>query len=146
MKEKIKYAGAMLICFIAVLFIRMPVMADDGVPETAWRDNAAADFAGGSGTEADPYQITDGAQLAKIAKDVENGTVYKDAYFRLENDIDLSAHRWNPIGVYKWYEGGATENKTFAGFLDGNGKTIKGLIVDERTEKKQCGTFWEYKR
>lgn len=141
MKEKIKYAGAMLICFIAVLFIRMPVMADDGVPETAWRDNAAADFAGGSGTEADPYQITDGAQLAKIAKDVENGTVYKDAYFRLENDIDLSAHRWNPIGVYKWYEGGATENKTFAGFLDGNGKTIKGLIVDERTDKNSAGLF-----
>ena len=141
MKEKIKYAGAMLICFIAVLFIRMPVMADDGVPETAWRDNAAADFAGGSGTEADPYQITDGAQLAKIVKDVENGTVYKDAYFRLENDIDLSAHRWNPIGVYKWYEGGATENKTFAGFLDGNGKTIKGLIVDERIDKNSAGLF-----
>ena len=141
MKEKIKYAGAMLICFIAVLFIRMPVMADDGVPETAWRDNAATDFAGGSGTEADPYQITDGAQLAKIAKDVENGTVYKDAYFRLENDIDLSAHRWNPIGVYKWYEGGATENKTFAGFLDGNGKTIKGLIVDERIDKNSAGLF-----
>lgn len=64
-------------------------MADDGVPETAWRDNAATDFAGGSGTEADPYRIEDGAQLAKIAKDVEdNVTVYKDAYFRLENDID----------------------------------------------------------
>ena len=141
MKEKIKYAGAMLICFIAVLFIRMPVMADDGVPATAWRDNAAADFAGGSGTETDPYRITDGAQLAKIAKDVENGTVYKDAYFRLENDIDLSAHRWNPIGVYKWYEGGATEDKTFAGFLDGNGKTITGLIVDERTEKNRAGLF-----
>ena len=116
-------------------------MADDGVPETAWRDNAAADFAGGSGTEADPYQITDGAQLAKIAKDVENGTVYKDAYFRLENDIDLSAHRWNPIGVWKWYENGASENKTFAGFLDGNGKTITGLIVDERTEKNSAGLF-----
>lgn len=143
MKEKIKYAGAMLICFIAVLFIRMPVMADDGVPATAWRDNAAADFAGGSGTEADPYQITDGAQLAKIAKDVENGTVYKDAYFRLENDIDLSAHRWNPIGVYKWYEDGTTEDRLFAGFLDGNGKTITGLIVDERTEKNRAGLFWQ---
>lgn len=142
MKEKIKYAGAMLICFIAVLFIRMPVMADDGVPATAWRDYAAADFAGGSGTEADPYQIEDGAQLAKIAKDVEdNVTVYKDAYFRLENDIDLSAHRWNPIGVYKWYEGGATEDRMFAGFLDGNGKTITGLIVDERTEKNRAGLF-----
>ena len=141
MKEKIKYAGAMLICFFAVLFIRMPVMADDGVPATAWRDNAAADFAGGSGTEADPYQITDGAQLAKIAKDVENGTVYKDAYFRLENDIDLSAHRWNPIGVYKWYEDGTTEDRLFAGFLDGNGKTITGLIVDERTEKNRAGLF-----
>ena len=73
MKEKIKYAGAMLICFIAVLFIRMPVMADDGVPATAWRDYAAADFAGGSGTETDPYRITDGAQLAKIAKAYHEG-------------------------------------------------------------------------
>ena len=140
MKEKIKYAGAMLICFIAVLFIRMPVMADDGVPETAWRDNAAADFAGGSGTETDPYRITDGAQLAKIAKDVENRNVYENAYFRLENDIDLSAHRWNPIGVYKCY-GDTTDNRMFAGFLDGNGKTITGLIVDERTEKNRAGLF-----
>ena len=142
MKEKIKYVGAMLICFIAVLFMQMPVLADDGVPATAWRDNAAAAFAGGSGTAADPYLITDGAQLAKVAKDVEdNVTVYKDVYFRLENDIDLSAHRWNPIGVWKWYENGASENKTFAVFLDGNGKTITGLIVDERTEKNSAGLF-----
>lgn len=142
MKEKIKHVGAMLICFIAVLFMQMPVLADDGVPATAWRDNAAAAFAGGSGTAADPYLITDGAQLAKVAKDVEdNVTVYKDVYFRLENDIDLSAHRWNPIGVWKWYENGASENKTFAGFLDGNGKTITGLIVDERTEKNSAGLF-----
>ena len=142
MKEKIKYVGAMLICFIAVLFMQMPVLADDGVPATAWRDNAAAAFAGGSGTAADPYLITDGAQLAKVAKDVEdNVTVYKDVYFGLENDIDLSAHRWNPIGVWKWYENGASENKTFAGFLDGNGKTITGLIVDERTEKNSAGLF-----
>ena len=142
MKEKIKYVGAMLICFIAVLFMQMPVLADDEVPVTAWRDNAAATFAGGSGTEADPYLITDGAQLAKVAKDVEdNVTAYKDVYFKLENDIDLSAHRWNPIGVWKWYENGPSENKTFAGFLDGNGKTITGLIVDERTEKNSAGLF-----
>lgn len=142
MKEKIKYVGAMLICFIAVLFMQMPVHADDEVPATAWRDNAATEFAGGSGTATDPYLITDGAQLAKVAKDVEdNVTVYKDVYFRLENDIDLSAHRWNPIGVWKWYENGASENKTFAGFLDGNGKTITGLIVDERTEKNSAGLF-----
>ena len=142
MKEKIKYVGAMLICFIAVLFMQMPVLADDEVPATAWRDNAATEFAGGSGTATDPYLITDGAQLAKVAKDVEdNVTVYKDVYFRLENDIDLSAHRWNPIGVYKWYEGGATEDRMFAGFLDGNGKTITGLIVDERTEKNRAGLF-----
>ena len=132
----------MLICFIAVLFMQKPVLADDGVPATAWRDNAAAAFAGGSGTEADPYLITAGALLAKVAKDVEDKvTVYKDVYFRLENDIDLSAHRWNPIGVWKWYENGASENKTFAGFLDGNGKTITGLIVDERTEKNSAGLF-----
>ena len=142
MKEKIKYVGAMLICFIAVLFMQMPVLADDEVPATAWRDNAATEFAGGSGTATDPYLITDGAQLAKVAKDVEDKvTVYKDVYFRLENDIDLSAHRWNPIGVWKWYENGPSENKTFAGFLDGNGKTITGLIVDERTDKNSAGLF-----
>ena len=143
MKEKIKYAGAMLICFIAVLFIWMPVLADDGVQETAWRDYAATAFAGGNGTEEDPYLITDGAQLAKIAKDVGNRNVYENAYFRLENDIDLSAHRWNPIGVNKWYEDGTIEYKTFAGFLDGNGKTITGLIVDERTDKNCAGLFGE---
>ena len=55
----------------------------------------------------------------------------------MENDIDLSVHRWNPIGVFKWYEGGTP----FAGFLDGNGKTITGLIVDERTEKNSAGLF-----
>ena len=29
----------------------------------------------------------------------------------------------------------------FSGFLDGNGKTITGLIVDERTEKNRAGLF-----
>ena len=35
-------------------------LASDG----AWDGSIAAAFAGGTGTESDPYQIADGAQLA----------------------------------------------------------------------------------
>lgn len=140
MRKVIKYAGTMMVCLLAVFLLRMPVMAAD-VPSTAWRDYAATEFAGGTGTAEDPYLISDAAQLAKLAKDVEQGTNYANMYLRLENNIDLSEHRWNPIGIYRWYRGGATDTKTFAGFLDGNGMTITGLIVDERIEKNSAGLF-----
>lgn len=105
------------------------------VPGTQWKDYAADAFAGGTGTEADPYLIETPAQLAKLAKDVSNRQDYAGAYFRLEADLDLSAHRWNPIGVFAWQPSGATASTPFRGFLDGNNKKITGLIVSEKTAR-----------
>lgn len=111
------------------------------VPGTQWKDYAADAFAGGTGTEADPYLIETPAQLAKLAKDVSNRQDYAGAYFRLEADLDLSAHRWNPIGVFAWQPSGATASTPFRGFLDGNNKKITGLIVSEKNGKNAAGLF-----
>ncbi len=110
------------------------------VPATEWSDNAATAFAGGSGTKADPYQIETPEQLAKLAADINSGVVDLDhsrEYFKLTKDIDLSAHRWIPIG-----SGSANESfHAFSGYFDGNDKTITGLRVDESDDHFSAGLF-----
>ena len=112
-----------------------------GIPVGSWADNAASAFAGGTGTEADPYQIASAEQLARLSKDVSEGALYQGTFFVLAENIDLSAHRWTPIGLYKWEATDNTTNNSFQGFLDGNDKTISGMYVDERTDKYCGGLF-----
>lgn len=146
---KKKFLCAVLTLCVAFAAVWTVVSADENsVPDTAWRDYAAENFAGGTGTADDPYLITNGAELAKIA--VETGKLVKTGpttaayyefdgvHFRLENDIDLSAHRWNPIGTYAPT---IRNSYDFRGFLDGNGKKITGLVVDETDEKNSAGLF-----
>lgn len=53
----------------------------------------------------------------------------------------MSSHRWIPIGISKWELDETTTDRWFEGFVDGNNKTISGLIVDERTDKNAAGFF-----
>lgn len=46
-----------------------------------WTSFAAKEYAGGSGTEDDPYLIETPEQLAKIAKDADAGNDFLDVYF-----------------------------------------------------------------
>ena len=69
----------------------------------------------GSGTEADPYMITTETGLNKLATDVNSGTVYSGAYFKLGASITVAD--WTPIGQK------GSDNK-FAGTFDGNGQTV----------------------
>ena len=112
-----------------------------GTPVGSWADNAASAFAGGTGTEADPYRIATAEQLAKLSNDVSGGASYQGTFFVLAENIDLSAHRWTPIGLYKWEATGNTTNNSFQGFLDGNDKTISGMYVDERIDHYCGGLF-----
>ena len=41
--------------------------------DEVWDGSVASSFDGGSGTESDPYLISNGAQLAKLAQDVNGG-------------------------------------------------------------------------
>lgn len=98
-------------------------------------------FAGGSGTEEDPYQIANAAQLARLAyisnvkKDSElyrEKSDYLEAWYILTDDIvwnDTSdfenwteqapQYAWDPICMID----------AFSGVFDGNGHTISGLYM-----------------
>ena len=141
MKGKRKFWAVLLTVCMVFCMAPATVFAADDVPESVWTDYAAADFAGGTGTEADPYQIATAEQLAKLSKDVSEGNEYQGIFFKLTENIDLSSHRWIPIGINKWELSGATTSNWFEGFIDGNDKTISGLIVDERTDKNAAGFF-----
>ena len=56
----------------------------------AWDGSIATAFAGGTGTESDPYQIANGAQLAYLASSVNSGETYTGKYFVLTANIDLN--------------------------------------------------------
>ncbi len=92
--------------------------------QISWTIFAAKEFAGGSGTEEDPYLISTPNQLAKIAKDCDNGNDWLDTYFLLTNDIDLNGYSWEPIGGTSSFD-----EITFWGHIDGGGHSLINMNV-----------------
>lgn len=94
----------------------------------------ATEFTQGDGSENNPYQITNAAQMQLLSS---RNAEYKDKHFVLTTDIDLSSiASWTPIAA-------------FSGTLDGNGKTITGLKIGTASEPetalagKTVGLFGE---
>ena len=113
---------------LSLLLTLLPTaaLAADG----AWDGSIAPAFAGGTGTERDPYQIADGAQLAYLASEVNKGQPYENAYFVLTADIDLGNHAWTPIGnSFSDALFGGTDYSVFAGNLDGKGHTVSNISI-----------------
>lgn len=96
----------------------------------------ADSFAGGSGTEADPYLISKASQLAFLAQCVNNeveGYFEPGVYYRLTADIDLGRYEnWTPIGTGPEDGLYPYENpvKAFQGVFDGDGHSIASLSVN----------------
>jgi len=110
-------------------------------------DIYADSYAGGDGSKTNPYEIATAEQLAKLARDVNNGNTpqaFLGKYFKLTADIDLSGGIWMPIG--KYYNDGNGNNRLFFGKFDGNGHVIKNMHiqwedVDARKAKSVWGLF-----
>lgn len=93
------------------------------------------------GTSETPYEIGSAAQLAYLAKLVNEGNSFQGKFIRLKNDIRLNDKdvptaednpvAWTPIGVYV---DGSTKDKPFSGTFDGNGHTISGLYINNATQ------------
>lgn len=81
--------------------------------------NASAQFAGGTGTESDPYQVATAEQLQAVND-------FLTASFVQTADIDLSEMVWKPIG-------------TFTGHYNGQGFAISGLTIE--TGEDGLGVF-----
>ena len=74
----------------------------------------------GLGTQASPYLITSNKELAGVAYLMLNyNDTYKNSYFRLTTDVDMSEYFWVPIGT--------TNALAFAGHFDGGNYPISGV-------------------
>ena len=136
MGKRKKLLGLVLV--VCMLFTLTPITSRADVTTEKWTDFTATDFAGGSGTKDDPYQIATAGQLAKLASEVNSGVpeqTHLGEYFKLTAPIDLSGKRWIPIGY------GNASSKAFSGYFDGNNQVITGLYVDERGNNVCAGLF-----
>ncbi len=72
-------------------------------------------FTTGTGSSADPYQVTTAAELNNVRN-------YNTSAFKLMNDINMNCLEFDPIG-------GANGGGFGTGVFDGNGKTISNLTL-----------------
>lgn len=121
------------------------------LPKTNYLE-AAEEFAGGTGTAEDPYQIADAAQLQLFSdriNDRENNKIYGSASYILTADIALNDtsdfENWSEKGPeYSWKTAGdGTALLNFSGDFDGAGYTVSGLYMNENhPEGKAYGTSY----
>lgn len=103
-------------------------------------DIYADSYAGGDGSKTNPYEIARAEQLAKLARDVNNGNTFRGKYFKLTADIDLSGGIWMPIG--KYYNYGNGKNRLFFGKFDGNGHVIKKMHIQWEDADDNAKSVW----
>lgn len=105
-------------------FSEVTVVAEANNP---WDGTSATSFAGGSGTEEDPYLIANAHQLAYFRDQVDAGVNYAGQYIKLNNSINLGHVNFDPIGYGYECEKYMPDGKTFNGTFDGGNRTITGL-------------------
>ena len=103
-------------------------------------DIYADSYAGGDGSKTNPYEIATAEQLAKLARDVNNGNTFRGKYFKLTADINLSGGIWMPIG--KYYNYGNVNNRLFFGKFDGNGHVIKNMHIQWEDADDNAKSVW----
>ena len=107
-------------------------------PDVNLDDNSkiAKEFAGGDGSEKNPYLIKTAAQLRKLSADCAKGIHYREVHFRLENDIRFNKNVLDENGELngivlkfeQWVPIGKDYSTPFGGYFDGNGHTISGIV------------------
>ena len=90
-----------------------------------WINHYADSFAGGTGTESDPYLISTAEELARMAYLINNTSNYSTSHFQLTDDIDLSDYWWTPIG---------TTTNVFAGNFNGAGYKIYRIYTPSMSQ------------
>ena len=109
----------------------------EGMMEAAtniWNGEVATKFAKGEGTEANPYIISTGAELAYFSEQVNSGNKFAGKYIEITESIDLNNQKIRPIGIgTSGVSGEAVWNfaNAFDGYLNGNGNIITGLNIQE---------------
>lgn len=133
MKKLHSLIATLLALSIILSMFTTSFVTTSAVTTDVWTGKIATEFAGGTGTSADPYLIENGAQLAKaiIDKGLKDGAM---AYYIITNDIYLNDDYAN----YKNWATTAPENNwgvtysssAFSGSLNGGYHTIYGMYYN----------------
>lgn len=113
-----------ILIIIAILFAMLPVGSVSAFAASG------ADFAGGSGTEQDPYLVSSKVHLNNVRNDL-------GAHYKLVADITFTNEDFAKRGTF--YNDGSgfapigTEDTVFYGSFDGDGHTISNLFIYDAT-------------
>ena len=103
---------------IALIAAMMLTMLVANVSADAWDGTSVSESLKGEGTAASPYLVESAADLAFLAKSVNEGTTYEGKYITQTADIDLGGKAWKAIG---------DNTNSFMGIYDGKGHEIKNF-------------------
>ncbi|MBQ9769248.1 MAG: hypothetical protein IJW27_03485, partial [Clostridia bacterium] len=118
-----------------VLKVFTDLLPEPELPEgPVWSGKIAKKIATGSGSETDPFVITNGAELALAV----SGGCSAGSCFELSTDIylnDVSAKEWYKAEtVNKW-----VSSSGFNGHIDGKGFIVYGLFSPDDTASENAG-------
>lgn len=98
------------------------------------------EFAGGSGTENDPYLIATKEHLNNVRNDLDahykliSDIIFNDKDFKEDGDYFNDSYGWLPIG--------STKQESFSGVFDGNRYCISGLKINNiKSDASYVGLF-----
>lgn len=75
--------------------------------------------------QADPYQISNGEELAYLSAQVASGNAFAGKHVTLAANLDMGNVAFTPIG---------SDARRFAGSFDGAHHTIDNLLVSQTTD------------
>ena len=115
-----------MLCSVIGVIPFVSATAEDNI----W-DGSVATALSGAGTEAEPYEISNGSELALA---ITSGGDNK--FYKLTKDIylnDINKINWATGEVAEGYNANSwyAQNYTFKGTINGNGFTVYGLYCDE---------------
>lgn len=131
---------AALLALVTLLLSAPAVSAET---PAVWNGMTAESFAGGTGTQADPYRIETAEQLAYFAQAVAGGNDFAGEFIGLGADLLLNdtkgwknwgltapENTWTAIGTYE---------HPFSGNFSGDGHTVGGIYI--HSEESCQGLF-----
>ncbi len=130
------------------------VLSADGAVGEVWSGSIASGFAGGNGTEENPWIIETAEQLAlcvyntgRATPDANSGT--NTPYYKLAADIylnDVEGNLWkDKVGCVEWFTQRTVKNYsgTKGMTFDGDGYVVHGLYLNNKngTDYYRAGLF-----
>ncbi len=125
---KTRFFAVLLTVSMVFAIVPFSALASDNV----WDGSVATAFSSGSGTEDDPFIITNGSELAYL-NEIETAGLY----FELANDIVLN----NTSAENRIENATQWVNIEFKGNFNGNGFEISGIYINPNVIDESSGNY-----